>query len=403
MAVGINIYIANLPTRITMLLLREMIEISEFDLLCENFGNLKNIDSKLLKALMNQVYVGGTGKNKYKDLLTKTAGQNSEVKDLEIKNSKTITQEFADNPSLIGAVIYDQVSGKQFGMVGIKAEKTYKTERKLGLVINYVAISGANPRPEDIKHHRSLVIDELKTTNEFDKTYLSAECDYKDSRVAKMVNLIRNRADLWKRNGVEVKLCAKFIYADTERPKLNKERSSRKVGVIPVKLVGKDLEDFKKMAISSLKSRLDAYKRDKLKNSGESIDLKDFAKEVKKAGFLDKFLVNGFVYNYYDDRINFSKMRSGQHKPDQNGYSDPSYITYRVDDSSKEYTEMRDKYWDGRSELSANFKDDPEAFHREHDKLKKRLKVPPTRIEILLDLEGGAIVPYDVKLDYSGV
>jgi hypothetical protein len=165
----------------------------------------------------------------------------------------------------------------------------------------------------------------------------------------------------------------------------------------------KDLEDFKKLAISSLKSRLDAYKRDKLKNSGNSIDLKDFAKEVKKAGFLDKFLVNGFVFNYYDDRINFSKMRTGHHKPDQNGYSDPSYITYRVDDSSQEYVELRNKYWDARADLSANFKGDPEAFHREHNKLKKRLKVPPNRIKILLDLEGGAIVPYDVELDYTGI
>jgi len=388
-----------------MLLLREMLEISEIDLLCEDFGNLKNIDKNLLKALMNQVYVGadGPGKYKYRDILVKSAGKDSDVKDVELKNSKTVTQEF-ENPSLVGAVIYDQVSGKQFGMVGIKAEKTYKSERKLGLVVNYVALSGENPRPEDIKHHRELVMNELKTHGgEIQKSYLSAECDYKDSRVAKMVNLIRNRANLWKMNGKEVKLFVKFIYADTKRPKARKERASRKTGVIPVKLVGKELEDFKQKAISSLKSRLDAYKRDKLKNSGESIDLKDFAKEVKKAGFLDKFLVNGYVFNYYDDRINFSKMRSGQHKPDQNGYSDPSYITYRVDDSSKEYAEMRDKYWEGRSELSSNFKDDPEAFQREHEKLKKRLKVPPTRIEILLDLEGGAIVPYDVKLDYSGV
>ena len=406
MADRINIYIVNFTTRIIMLLLREMLEISEFDLLCEDFGNLKGIDKNLLKALMTQVYAKdqGPGKHMYVDMLAKNAGQNSEVKDVELKNSKTVTQEFIDNPSLIGAVIYDKVSGKQFGMVGIKAEKTYKTERKLGLAVNYVALSGKNPRPEDIKHHRDLVMSELKAhAGEIQKTYLTGESDYKDSRVAKMVNLIRNRADLWKTNGEEVKLMVKFIYADSKRPEVRKERASRKSGVIPVKLVGKDLEDFKQKAISSLKSRLDAYKRDKLKNTGDSIDIKEFAKEVKKAGFLDRFLVNGYVFNYYDDRINFSKMRSGQHKPDQNGYSDPSYITYRVDDSSKEYAEMRDKYWEGRAELSANFKDDPEAFHREHDKLKKRLKVPPTRIEILLDLEGGAIVPYDVKLDYSGV
>ena len=403
MADRINIYIINLPSGFTMLLLREMLEISEFDLLCEDFGNLKSIDPKLLKALMTQTYVGGPGKSKYKDILSTKAGQSSETKDVDLKNSKTVTQEFADNPNLIGAVIYDKVSGKQFGMVGIRAEKTYKTERKLGLVVNYVALSGENPRPDDIKHHRSVVWDELKTTSEFDKTYLAAECDYKDSRVAKMVNLIRNRADLWKRNGKEVSLCVKFIYADSERPNLRKERSARKAGIVPVKLVGKELEDFKNRAISSLKSRLDAYKRDKLKNSGESIDVKEFAKEVRKAGFLDKFLVDGYVFNYYDDRINFSAMKSGKHKPDQNGYSDPSYITYRVDESSPGYKEMSSKYWDGRSELSANFKDDPEAFRREHDKLKKRLKVPPTRIQILLDLEGGAIVPYDIKLDYSGI
>ena len=387
-----------------MNLLREMLEIAEFDILVEDFGNLKQIDKNLLKALMTQVYVGntGTGKSPYRDILASKAGQNSEVKDVELKNSKTVTNEF-ENTNLLGAVIYDKVTGNQYGMVGIKADKTYKTEKKMGLAVNYVALSGENPSPEDIKHHRTVVIDELRATNETAKTYLSGECEYKDSRVSKMVNLIRNRTDLWKRNGKEVKLFVKFIYADVNRPETRKERASRKSGVIPVKLAGKDLEDFKKLAISSLKSRLDAYKRDKLKNSGNSIDLKDFAKEVKKAGFLDKFLVNGFVFNYYDDRINFSKMRTGHHKPDQNGYSDPSYITYRVDDSSQEYVELRNKYWDARADLSANFKGDPEAFHREHNKLKKRLKVPPNRIKILLDLEGGAIVPYDVELDYTGI
>ena len=387
-----------------MNLLREMLEIAEFDILVEDFGNLKQIDKNLLKALMTQVYVGdnGPGKYRYRDILASKAGQNSEVKEVELKNSKTVTNEF-ENPALLGAVIYDKVTGDQYGMIGIKADKTYKTEKKMGLVVNYIALSGENPRPDDIKHNRSWAWDEIKATGEFAKSYLTAEADYKDSRAAKLVNLIRSRADIWKKNGKDVKLFVKFIYTDSQRPEMKKERAARKTGVIPVKLVGKDLEDFKKLAISSLKSRLDAYKRDKLKNSGESVDLKDFAKEVKKAGFLDKFLVNGFVFSYYDDRINFSKMRAGQHKPDQNGYSDPSYITYRVDDSSKEYIELRDKYWDARAGLSANFKDDKEAWYREHEKLKKRLKVPPTRIKILLDLEGGAIVPYDVELDYTGV
>ena len=387
-----------------MNLLREMLEIAEFDILVEDFGNLKQIDKNLLKALMTQVYVGdnGPGKYRYRDILASKAGQNSEVKEVELKNSKTVTNEF-ENPALLGAVIYDKVTGDQYGMIGIKADKTYKTEKKMGLVVNYIALSGENPRPDDIKHNRSWAWDEIKATGEFAKSYLTAEADYKDSRAAKLVNLIRSRADIWKKNGKDVKLFVKFIYTDSQRPEMKKERAARKTGVIPVKLVGKDLEDFKKLAISSLKSRLDAYKRDKLKNSGESVDLKDFAKEVKKAGFLDKFLVNGFVFSYYDDRINFSKMRAGQHKPDQNGYSDPSYITYRVDDSSKEYIALRDKYWDARAGLSANFKDDKEAWYREHEKLKKRLKVPPTRIKILLDLEGGAIVPYDVELDYTGV
>ena len=388
-----------------MLLLREMLEITEDDLLCEDFGNLKGIDPNLLKALMSQEYVGskGPGQYHYRDVLSKSAGKASNTSDVEIKNSKTVTNEFQNNPKTIGAVIYDKISGKQFAMIGIKAEKTYKTERKMGIVVNYVALSGDNPRPDDIKHHRSLVWDEIKSTGEKPKNYLSAERDYKDSQVAKVVNLVRNRADLWKTNGKAVDLCVKFIYADEERPKLKSERAFRKQGIVPIKLVGKELSDFKERAINALKQRLDKYKSEKLKNAGDGINIKDFAAEVRKAGFLDKFNVNGYIYNYYDDRINFSAMKKGKHKPDENGYSDASYITYRVDDSSPSYQEMQKQYWEERSNISANFKDDPEAFHRAHDKLKKRLKVPPTRIEILLDFEGGAIVPYDVKLDYSGV
>ena len=388
-----------------MLILRELLEINKDDLLCEDFGNLKGIDKNLLRALMSQEYVGanGPGQYKYRDVLAKAAGQASTTSDVEIKNSKTVTNEFENNPKTIGAVIYDKVSGKQFAMIGIKVEKTYKSERKMGIVVNYVAISGDNPRPEDIKHHRSLVWDELKAMTEKPKNYLSVERDYKDSQAAKAVNLIRNRAALWKSNGKDVKLYVKFIYTDEERPKARSERAQRKSGIIPVKLSPKDAEQFKTNALQSLKQRLDVYKSEKLKNSGNKISIDDFAKAIRNEGFLDKFNVDGHIYNYYDDRINFSAMKKGLHKPNANGYTDESYITYRVDDSTPSYQEMQNKYWEGRSELASNFKDDPEAYQREHIKLKRRLKVPPSRIQVLLDFEGGAIVPYDVKLDFSSI
>lgn len=372
--------------------LREMITILDEARLDEDFGNLKQVNRKLLRALSNSTW----SSSKYKDKIIPKIGQNSEVKEIDIKNSKDYTS-LLDDPQtsgVLGVVIFDKLSGTQFGMVGIQTEKTYSKEAKMGITVDYLAISGKGATPDMIRDNRSWVIDEIKAfNNDKDGVVISVQ-DYKASRAAKLYTVVKKVTSTWEK----VQLAAKLIYADKERPATSSKRKLSRSGVIPVKLEGKAKEDFLNSAKYSLKTRLDAYKKEKLKNQNKSIDIKDFIGVIKKEGYLDKFLVDGFIYEYYRDNWNFDNLRKGKHKS-SNYESDRSFITYRIDEQAQDYQVLRRKYWEGRSQNSEDLKDDSEAWKAADAKLKKRLKLPPTYIKVFFDFEGGMIVPTELALE----
>lgn len=385
-----------------MKLLQELLTLnSSNEILFEDFGNLKQIDKGLMKALMNNIYAGSDqlGNSKYKDFLILKAGQNSKTEDVKIKNSKTVIDAFELNKkSMIAALIFDKNSGKQFGIVSVvPSERSYKDHMKV--VFNSLALAGERPRGIDVSQTQDYIRKEMNKSSQANGQYLSFMFnEFDEHKISKMVNLIKKVTTTWSQNGVNVDLYAKFIYSDDERVEARNKRAKARSGVIPVKLKGQDLDDFKKLALSSLKNRLENYKKSKIK-SNATVDIKNFAEAVKEQGFLDHFSVGGFIYDYFDQTIRFDKLRKGKHKTP--GSWDKSYIEYRVDDNEPEYEKLREIYWKKRSEIAAAHKDDPEGYKMENDKLKKRLKFPPSRIRVLLDLDKGTIVPYDIEVDFS--
>ena len=384
-----------------MELLQELLNINiASETLFEDFGNLKQIDKGLVKALMKNVYYGSDqfGNSKYKDILNKKVGQNSKTEDVKIKNSKTIIDAFNTDKSVQAAVIFDKNSGKQFGMVGVlPSDRSYSDNMKI--IFNSLALAGQSPSGSDVTRTQDYIHAEMSKLSKEDGGYLSFMFNtFDDHKVMKMFNVIKKITSTWVKNDVNIDLYAKFVYSDSDRTKTNSNRALAKRGAIPVKLKGQDLEDFKKRALASLENRLENYKKSKIKNKA-TVDIKNFAEAVKEQGFLDHFSVGGFIYDYFDQTIRFDKLRKGEHKTP--GSWDKSYIEYRVDDNEPEYEKLREIYWKKRSEIAAAHKDDPEGYKMENEKLKKRLKFPPSRIRVLLDLDKGTIVPYDIEVDFS--
>ena len=380
--------------------LKEMINFQQdFDTLqlLEDLGNLKEIDPKFIKALKNSYSTGkyddkGQWRTFERSLLSTRAGRGSKVEEKALSTAKAIATEFETDPSVIALVIFDKKTGVQYGIIAEQKPKAYKQERTLKVMINVKAISGKGATPDMMKSVREYFADKVKV-HSFDIDQIGqVTTDFTSGKVYNALNHLNKFL-----KSPERELAVKVIHSDEERPTIRKERSSARSGMIPIKLDGKAKEDFINQAKRSLSVRLDKYKSEKIRNSNSNVDMADFMEVVKEKGYLDKFMVDGYIYEYYRDSFNFNNMRSGKHK-DARWESDTSYVTYKIDDDAPEYSEVRRQYWEKTSELR-DLGTDEEAYQKERDKLKKRLKLPPNYIKVFFDFEGGRIVPYKIELE----
>lgn len=380
--------------------LKEMInfqqDFSDMQLL-EDLGNLKEIDPRFIKALKKSYNTGkyddkGNWRNFERSFLSPRAGRGSKVEEKDLSTAKAIANEFETDPSVIALVVFDKKTNIQYGIIAEQNPKAYKQERILKVIINTKAIAGPGANPDMLKSVREYFADKVKV-HSFDIDQFGVlSTDFTSGKVYNALNHLNKFL-----KSPEKELAVKVIHSDEERPAKRKERSAARSGLIPVKLDGKAKEDFINQAKRSLAVRLDKYKSEKIRNSNSNIDMADFMEVVKEKGYLDKFMVNGFIYEYYRDSFNFNNMRSGKHK-DARYESDASYVTYRIDDDAPEYSELRRAYWEKTSDLK-DLGTDGEAFQKERDKLKKRMKLPPNYIKVFFDFEGGKIVPYKIELE----
>lgn len=384
--------------------LREMLNFQEQSpdmILAEELGNLNAIDKKFINALKRSFTAGkyddkGVWKNFEKRFLSSRAGRSSSIEEKGIGSAKQVADEFETDASVIAIVIFDKKTDMQYGIVAEQNPKAYKQERTLKVMVDAEAMAGTGASKDQIDDVKRYFTDKVKI-HMFDSSNIGVlTTDFTSSKVYNAINHINKFI-----KSPNKELAIKVVHADAERPAKKQERAKARSGVIPVKLDGKEKEDFIKQAKYSLQKRLDVYKSEKLKKQNKNISIDEFLDAVRKDGYLDKFLVNGYIYEYYRDSFNFGNMIKGRHK-DSRWESDKSYVTYRIDDDAPEYEKVRRDYWEQAGKLS-DLSDDREAYAHAKDKLKKRLKLPPTYIKVFFDFEGGAIVPAYIEIEDNNI
>lgn len=384
--------------------LREMLNFQEQSpdmILAEELGNLNAIDKKFINALKRSFTAGkyddkGVWKNFEKRFLSGRAGRSSSIEEKGIGSAKQVADEFETDASVIAIVIFDKKTDIQYGIVAEQNPKAYKQERALKVMVDAAAMAGAGASKDQIDDVKRYFTDKVKI-HMFDSSNIGVlTTDFTSSKVYNAINHINKFI-----KSPNKELAIKVVHADAERPAKRQERAKARSGVIPVKLDGKEKEDFIKQAKYSLQKRLDVYKSEKLKKQNKNISIDEFLDAVRRDGYLDKFLVNGYIYEYYRDSFNFGNMIKGRHKTAQ-WESDKSFVTYRIDDNAPEYEKVRREYWEQAGKLS-DLSGDSEAYAHAKDKLKKRLKIPPTYIKVFFDFEGGAIVPAYIEIEDNNI
>ena len=369
----------------------------EQEMLAEDLGNLKQINPAFVKALKRQTGRYSDGRYKQYHILSSRAGQNSQTDDRPMKTARAIASEFSESKSAIAMLVFDKKSGTQYGIIAERTPTTYanktRLERTIGVFVDVDAIAGDVP-VENKKTLRTAIFDKMKMSQS-DGDVISREFSFDEGKIYGALNEINKFV-----KGPEKEITVRFFYEDTDRKVKKADRARAKSGMIPVKLSGKDKTDFENSARSALKARLDTFKTEKLKNQNKGISLDQVLDTIRTEGYLDKILIDGYIYDYYNDSFNFNNMKTGRHK-DKTWESNRSYVTYRIDDDEETYRNIRNKFWNASSEIQDEFAGDKEAMKTEIERLKKRLKLPPRYIKVFFDFEGGMIVPAEIVVEFN--
>lgn len=201
----------------------------------------------------------------------------------------------------------------------------------------------------------------------------------------KLLRVLNGVMDIMKKLPMGAQL--EFITADPNRKGMQTDRKASQAGQTP------DTRDFKydkeyktdrlvhyqndweKEARGALRTRLDQFKSSKTKGVATHDELPEF---VGEHGWLDKLLVGGFVYDYYDSRIDIKALQGKT-------YSKEAYVEYKLNQNTKAYKDFEDTR--------------PAARYDTPEYEEWRAKRPPGSLKIMLKLDGGHIVPSHVQLE----
>ena len=379
-------------------------------LLLEDFGNLKSISKNLIDGLKDVVTFQSFSSNerKVEKTTSNIIGKNSKIEDVELTNGSKIGSLFSDNKNVQAVVIYDQISGDQYGIIAkisVPGNKKWQTSNYLNVVFDFGAIAGKDFDENQLEKIKNIADKQgLSPTQNKDVKRYQYKISYDDNATkTKIEKFARELIKLVKpqdKKDTTKNLMMKIIYADAERIITKSERAKNKAGSIELtgKMTPSEIKDFNLKAKNQLETRLNNFKRDKLKASGKDLTIDKIVETIRKEGYLDKILVNGYIYNYYQERINISALRKGDHKKSRYD-SDLSYIKYKIDEDAESYIKIRREFWNAINDVEELKSVDPVAYEKEEEKIKRKLKMPPRYFTVMLDFEGGMIVPYDIQVN----
>jgi hypothetical protein len=387
-----------------MQLLQEMIELKEqvqlnehITMLLEYLGTLAVVDKNLIKSLKNVPRYYGSKVTK----LGSALGAKSKVEKRTAtgRNSDQLWKAFDEDQAIVAMVIdYD---GKQ--VMAISNRDRLGVQDGTGSADNSKAAMFTLTTDDFFTH--------VMPEEEFDKNFgkanyqsagsLSGKTVYDNkagelkkgstqgkSFVRKVLDVLVKKARAEGKN-VEVL----YIYKDIDRKATQGDRASAKSGRVAIpsdtKKSGKRNETEYKQYLDGLKSalrqRLDKFKASKSKNFTTTAEMLEF---IKKEGYLDKLKFNGLNYNMKNSNMHLDNMIKKARGAKNDSWISESYVDYDMDwdERSAEYSRIRKEFAAANPDMS-------------NDDVYKAIEaqIPPRTLKVIFKLEGGVIVPDEVK------
>lgn len=363
-----------------MSIIKEMLELHNAgksktleEMIVEDLGTLSTVDKQLIRTLF-------TGSNFHKGgKLRARAGQKSPVVITTIKTAKEAQAKLIDDNSVVGLVlVIDEVqvaaiagSGKSMGhrqghdepLASIKGDYFYE---KLG------DEEGAK-FDADVSKRAGYAATGKKTWT------------FKLNPTNQMYGVLAALTKAAKKIGEDVKWLV--IGVDEDRAEKKLDRSKTKSGVVP--LPGdSSYKDFVKNAKHALSSRLDKFKSSK---ATEFTDAASLIEYLIDEGYIDKFKLDGFTYDLYDERITLRALKG------KDTWNSDAYVSYKInksDDAYRAFEKRKYDFWDSIRGA------DEEEKRKKNEEFNKTL--PASQVKVILKLNGGKIVPTDIQVEKSG-
>jgi t-SNARE complex subunit (syntaxin) len=109
---------------------------------------------------------------------------------------------------------------------------------------------------------------------------------------------------------------------------------------------------------------------------------------IKKEGYLDKLKFNGLNYNMKNSNMHLDNMIKKARGAKNDSWISESYVDYDMDwdERSAEYSRIRKEFAAANPDMS-------------NDDVYKAIEaqIPPRTLKVIFKLEGGVIVPDEVK------
>ena len=356
----------------------------DFDLF-ENLGNLNLINRKFLSVLRKQY-----DKKDLKDKL----GQNSKVEEKSQAHQNEIWNSLSD-PNATAVVL--KVGDKQ--AMAVAKDKGYKGSTTYTMVVDGDLFNGKLGIFKDEKDYHDVMGLADKERNYGDFSVYRLTSGTENSNAGKVKKLIKNILARAKEAGNEVKTLT--VMNDEERSKKSGERAEARSGAEPphskkehtrnkistgrgsYQSLSKIKQVWNRELRRDLSDRLERYKAE---NADSVEDQAAMLKKIITDGYMDKIKVGGMTYKLSNDRLYFRELQS-RAKGIKEGslWNDIPRIEYEFDSAGKEAEELQKK-------LSELRKNKPDDYFEQRQKL-----LPPRHMKVLLKLQGGSIVPYEIE------
>ena len=380
-----------------MIVLREATLLNEhISLLLEYLGTLSVVDKGLVKSLKNAT----TWSNKTTKLGSAIGAKSKvETKVASGRNSDQLWKVYDEDTNIVAMIFsYD---GSQVMAVSDR--------NRLGVSDGTQASRGETNKAVMFTITSDDFYTKVLPEDEFDEKFAKSSYDNragkrvfgKEARdlkagTTKAKTFVRKVLDaMVKKASVDgKKIEVMYIFKDTERAVAQKDRAAARSGKVPIpsdkKPVGRRGGEEYATYISDLKAglrqRLEKFKASKAKGFTSVVEMLEY---IKKEGYLDKLKLNGLNYNMKNSNLHLNDMIKKARGAKNDNWLSDSYVEYSMDwdERSDVYSKMRKEY------KEAN----PDASVEDMQKAMEG-KLPPATLKVIFKLEGGVIVPSEVKL-----